>query len=238
MSTSKNVFSRSENSSRPESATLLTNSGMGIMMILIILAVTAIGMMGLMSIGSIQRRSQSQATVPAQVVMIRGNIMNILKNQASWNNTANDPANTTLNCYRTNAPCVGPLNSPVTNMPITEILNAKDSNGSPSYHGNDLTWSSHQGFAADGTPCTNFPTEQCPISFQALWSCAPSPSGTTTGCDSASSYSNLQVMVIPRYKPIRPSTGQLSPDAVILNETKYTAGPVLRTTTSTFYNYP
>lgn len=207
--------------------------------LLIILAVSGIAMMGIMSMGNIQRRSQSQSLVPTQIVTIRGNIMNILKNQTAWDKTANDPANTTLNCYRTNAPCVSAGNSPILDQPILEVLNPTDNNGHPSYYGNNSTWTSNRGYGVDGSACTTYPSVDCPITFQVRWSCTPLPSGTTTGCDNTTAYANLQITVEPQYNPVlNPSTGQKSPDAIVLNAPSYIAGPVSKSTIETFYNFP
>lgn len=232
MTPSKNVLKTQGSPTASNRSDLLANDGMSMILLLIILAISGIAMMGIMSMGNIQRRSQPQSFIPAQIITIRGNILNILKNDPAWDKTASDSANSALHfCYK-NPLAPSACNNAPPGLPLIKIDGA---DGNTIYYGN-VGGTPTRGFATDGSNCNTFPSEDCPIAMEVLWSCVPS-SGTT-GCDQASNYSNMQFQITTYYKPIRLSTGQLSPDAIILDASKYFVAPVLRTGPNTAYNFP
>lgn len=226
MSTTKNVFSRKKNSPRSRDVTLLTNSGMGIMVILITLVVSSIALLGMISTASVKKRSQSQSYVPTQLLQIRGNIANLLRNSNSWTYTYQNPANTNLNCVNTGGNCTAYSNT------FISVIN--DAKGNAVYSlNNSPGWTLSNGMTPAGSSCTTYPSIQCPFAFSVKWKC-------TTSC-TAPPY-DLSFEISLNYNPQMPNPNGagtiLSPDAVIINSTKYTATFFSQSSTNNYFASP
>lgn len=146
--------------------------GTSLVQILVVVGVMSILNLGVVSVMQTQSSSNHEMNMKTSVLAIRQNLVALIGNQNSWNQTY--AANLDMRCYSTTQQYCNP-NSSTDNL----ILRLMDANG-----GTVLSPDPTAGFTALGEPCNQYSpsgNDTCPIRVEVSWhaqctasTCSPS----------------------------------------------------------------
>lgn len=140
--------------------------GFSLIGILVAACLLAVVLNGTLSLAQISLKQQTQSNLTFAADQIRRNLIQYVQNSNAWQNTLNDPANTSLACLKASASCTG----------AGGAFRVRDAQNNIVY---DPLTSTAVGFAGSGSPCNTFSAsgnEACPLRMELSWQ--PVCSGT------------------------------------------------------------
>ncbi len=151
--------------------------GFGLVEVMIATAIISVLAIGITTLITDMFRMQKKASAVASVTQMRATIISAIQNGEAWSRTAADAADATGNpemtCMIIGATTNCSHSSPAT---LGYDLNLKDPQGNPVFYSGVAT----NGFQANGSPCTTYPSDGCPFSWDLKW--VPSCPTPATSC--------------------------------------------------------